>query len=74
MTLKDIKIGQYAIVKKVIAKGSIKRRLLDIGLTPGTKVECVLENPGKNLIAYMIRGALIAIRDEDVKNILIEAM
>lgn len=74
MTLKDINIGEYAIIKKVIATGSIKRRLLDIGLTPGTKVECVLQNPGKNLIAYMIRGALIAIREEDVQNILIEAM
>lgn len=74
MTLKDIKLGNKAIVKKVIAEGSIKRRLLDIGLTPGTKVECVLENPGKNLIAYMIRGALIAIRDEDIQNVLVEAI
>lgn len=74
MTLKDIKIGDSAIIKKVIANGNIKRRLLDIGLTPGTKIECVLENPGKNLIAYMIRGSLIAIRDEDIENILIEAM
>ena len=74
MTLKDIKVGNTAIVKKVIAVGSINRRLLDIGLTPGTKVESVLENPGKNLIAYMIRGALIAIRDEDAQNILVEAI
>ncbi|MBQ7136663.1 MAG: ferrous iron transport protein A [Bacilli bacterium] len=71
MNLCDVPLGKKAIVEKVISSGSIKRRLLDIGLTPGTVVESVFSNPGGNLTAYMIRGALIAIRDNDSKNILI---
>lgn len=72
ISLYDVPIGQKAIIKKVLTDGSIKRRLLDIGLTPGTVVESTLSNPGGNLVAYMIRGALIAIRDDDAKKIFIE--
>lgn len=72
MSLYDAPIGSRVVIKKVLTTGSIKRRLLDIGLTPGTVVESVYCNPGGNLIAYMIRGALIAIRDNDAKTILIE--
>ena len=36
------------------------------------KIERILENYGKDLVAYMIRGALIAIRNEDAKNIIVE--
>lgn len=72
VSLYDVPIGSKAIIKKVLSDGSIKRRLLDIGLTPGTVVKSEFKNPGGNLVAYMIRGALIAIRDDDAKNILIE--
>lgn len=71
MNLCDIPLGKKSIVVKVISTGSIKRRLLDIGLTPGTIVESVFSNPGGNLTAYMIRGALIAVRDSDSRNILV---
>lgn len=74
VSLYDVPLGKKVVVKKVLSDGSIKRRLLDIGLTPGTVVESTLSNPGGNLIAYMIRGALIAIRDDDAKKILIEGI
>lgn len=74
VSLYDAPIGSRVVIKKVLSCGSIKRRLLDIGLTPGTVVESSFCNPGGNLTAYMIRGALIAIRDDDAKNILIEGI
>lgn len=74
ISLDDIKIGDKAIVKKVLNDNSIKRRLLDIGLTKGTVVEKVLENFHGNLFAYMIRGALIAIRNDDAKKIIVEVV
>ena len=42
------------------------------GIIEGTKVECILISPGKNPKAYMIKGAVIAIRNEDAKFIKIE--
>lgn len=72
LELNKIKVGQKAIIKQVKANESIKRRLLDIGLTPGTEIECSLSSPSGNPRAYFIRGTLIAIRNEDTRNILVE--
>ena len=38
-------------------------------MIPGTKVECVLIGPASNPKAYMIRGAVVAIRNEDAIDI-----
>lgn len=69
MYLCDMKIGNKAIVKKIVANDNIKRRLLDIGLIEGTNVECVLKSPFNDPTAYLIRGAIIAIRKEDCNKI-----
>ena len=57
LCLNDIKPGKRARVKELISTGSIRRRLLDIGLDP---------------CAYLIRGAVIAIRSEDCRGILVQ--
>lgn len=72
MKLCELNLGDSAHVVSISNKSSISRRLLDIGLIPGTKVECVLISPAKNPKAYMIRGAVIAIRNEDAFDIDIE--
>lgn len=71
-TLDCLKVGKTAEVVKLNTKDSIGRRFLDIGIVPGSKIECVMESPGGNPIAYLIKGALIAIRKEDTKQILIK--
>lgn len=73
-TLNELKKGEKAIVKDIELEGSIKRRLLDIGLIKDSMVECVLESPLKDPKAYWIRGALIAIRTSDAKKIFIEGV
>lgn len=67
MTLNELIVGEKAEVIKVDDVSSMKQRFIDIGIICGTKVECVLISPGKNPKAYMIKGAVIAIRDEDAK-------
>lgn len=74
MKLLDIPTKNKFIVEKLLNRSSIRRRLLDIGLTPGTTVEKVMVNPGGNLIAYMIRGALIAIRNDDAEQVLVREL
>jgi len=73
-TLNELKKGEKAIVKDLQIEGSMKRRLLDIGLIKNSIVECVLESPLKDPKAYWIRGALIAIRAKDAEKILIEGV
>lgn len=71
-TLKEILPGDFAAVKEIITNGDMRRRLLDIGLTPGTRVECIGKSPGGDPKAFLIRGAVIAIRAEDAAGIIVE--
>ena len=70
-SLNSINPGEYAKVGQILSRGSMRRRLLDIGLTPGTMVECVGKSPSGDPKAFLIRGAVIAIRSEDCAEILI---
>ena len=68
--LNDIEPGQTAKVRELLSTGSIRRRLLDIGLIENTEVECLGRSPAGDPSAFLIRGAVIAIRREDCRNIL----
>lgn len=70
--LTNLKQGQTAVVKELTSSGSIRRRLQDIGLIEGTKVECIQKSPLGDPIAFLIRGAVIALRLEDSSCILVE--
>ncbi len=65
----DLRPGERAVVYKLSAEGGIRRRLLDIGLTPCTAVRCVGRSPCGDPSAYLIRGAVVAIRAEDGRSV-----
>lgn len=68
----NLPLNEWAVVKRIDTVGSMRRRFLDIGLISGTRVSCVGESPLGNLRSYLIKGAVIAIRDGDAKGIVIE--
>ncbi|MBQ8172078.1 MAG: ferrous iron transport protein A [Oscillospiraceae bacterium] len=70
-TLSDIDIGGRAVVERLRIHGSMRRRMLDLGLVPGTAVECVGKSPSGDPKAFLIRGAVIAIRSEDSREIIV---
>ena len=70
-TLSDMSPGQRASVVALNSTGSMRRRLLDIGLIDGTEVECIGRSPGGDPAAFLIRGAVIAIRDADCRDIIV---
>ena len=70
-SLANLQVGERARVASLRSRGSMRRRLQDIGLIEGTEVECVQKSPAGDPVAYRIRGALIALRSEDSSNILV---
>lgn len=68
----DMLPGQTGYVFSLSEESSIYSRLRDLGLIKGTKIECVLKSPLGDPTAYLIRGALIALRRDDAKYVLIE--
>lgn len=71
--LSDLNPGEVANVIELHTTGSMRRRLLDIGLIENTEVECLGRSPGGDPKAFLIRGAVIAIRSEDCSDIVIGA-
>ncbi|KAF1083831.1 ferrous iron transport protein A [Sporotomaculum syntrophicum] len=70
-TLNCLSNGSFALVKEVVAEGLTRRRLLDLGLVPGTKVEVIRRSPAGDPIAFNIRGAVIALRRDVAGQVLV---
>ena len=67
--LNKMKIDEEGMVTKNLIEN---RRLQDLGVVRGTKIKGILRSPLGNPTAYKIRGAIVAIRDEDAQNVLVE--
>lgn len=70
--LSSLDEGGRGRVKKLLSEGAMRRRLQDIGLIEGTPVLCMMKSPSGDPVAYLIRGAVIAIRTEDSSRVVIE--
>ena len=70
-TLNKILTGEFAVVEAVDTALSLKQRLYDIGLVPGTKVKVVHQSPSGNPRAYLVRGSVIALRNCDAEKIFV---
>lgn len=71
MKLCDLTPGETAYVAQLLLTGEMQRRLLDLGLIGGTPVTCLGRSPGGDPACYLIRGAMIALRDIDTRRILV---
>lgn len=69
--LSHLQEGESARIASLTNTGSIKRRLQDLGLVENTRVECIQKSPGGDPVAYGIRGAVIALRTEDARAVLV---
>ena len=65
VTLDKLEAGQKATVLSLNTVGDMRRRFIDLGLIAGTNVVCVGKSPLGDPSAFLIRGAVIAIRSED---------
>jgi len=74
VTLASLPPGAQGIVRSVEAGGMPRRRLLDLGLVPGTVVEAIGKSPAGDPVAYRIRGAVIALRREEGRMVFIQRL
>ncbi len=69
MTLKEVKIGSEATVKRINGEGAVKRRIMDMGITKGTKVYVRKVAPLGDPIEVTVRGYELSIRKSDAEMI-----
>ncbi|MBR1780559.1 MAG: ferrous iron transport protein A [Oscillospiraceae bacterium] len=71
-TLDQLPIGAAGRVTRVGGAAHIRRRLLELGLVEHTRVTALGTSPGGGIRAYLIRGAVIALRDGDAAGVAVE--
>lgn len=69
MTLEDAVPGKPVKVTELCVQGSMRRRLLDLGILKDTIIEPVFDSPSGHMRAYFVKGTMIALRDSESKNI-----
>ena len=73
-SLSALRVGQSAYVAEIQADEAMRRRLLDLGLIRGTRVTCTAKSPAGDPAAYLIRGAVIALRGRDAPGVRLEGL
>ena len=71
-TLKDVSIGRTATVLAVEGAGALRRRLLDMGITPRTQISVRKVAPLGDPIELTLRGYSLTLRKEDAARIVVE--
>ena len=71
-TLKEVKVGEDAVVKRLHGEGATKRRIMDMGITKGTVVHVRKVAPLGDPIELTVRGYELSIRKADAEMIEVE--
>jgi ferrous iron transport protein A len=71
ISLNQLPIGKKANVTTLISDGTTRRRMLDLGIIDGTEIEPLYKSPSGNPVAYLIRGAVIALRSDVSEKIMV---
>jgi len=70
--LNELKKGQQAIIVQVGGKGAVKRRMMDMGLVPGSTISVVRVAPLGDPTEYLIKGYSLSLRRSEAREILVE--
>lgn len=69
--LDQLPIGKKARVSLLASDTATGRRILDLGVVKGTEIEPLYKSPSGNPVAYLIRGAVIALRSDISSKIMV---
>jgi ferrous iron transport protein A len=69
MTLRDVPVGASCTVKRLIGSGALKRRIMDMGITKGTRVKVRKVAPLGDPLELSIRGYELSIRKYEAESI-----
>ena len=68
-TLKDVKVGETAVVVRLHGEGAVKRRIMDMGLTRGTEDHVRKVAPLGDPMELTVRGYELSVRKADAEMI-----
>lgn len=69
MTLRDLKPGEEGKVTRIGDKGPMRRRIMDMGVTPGVVIKVIKVAPLGDPIEVNLRGYELSLRKEEAAQI-----
>ena len=66
-TLKDVRVGETAVILRLHGEGALKRRIMDMGLTKGTEVYVRKVAPLGDPLELTVRGYELSLRKSDAE-------
>ncbi len=70
--LNEFEIGETGLIKKVEGEGRLRRRLFDMGVTPGATVSMKKKAPLGDPIEITIRGYELSLRKDEASLVVME--
>jgi DtxR family Mn-dependent transcriptional regulator len=70
--LSELKKGQHGIIVQVGGEGAVKRRMMDMGVVPGSEISVVRVAPFGDPIEFNIKGYSLSLRRSEAKKIMVE--
>ncbi|HJH42439.1 ferrous iron transport protein A [Gordonibacter sp. An232A] len=71
-TLRDVRIGDTATVRRLKGEGALKRHIMDMGITKGTDVYVRKVAPLGDPIEVTVRGYELSLRKSEAESILVQ--
>lgn len=71
-TLKDVAVGEKAVVKRLTGEGALKRRIMDMGVTKGVEIFVRKVAPLGDPMEVTVRGYELSLRKAEAESILVE--
>ena len=68
-TLRDVKVGETCTVARLTGTGAVKRRIMDMGLTKGTRVYVRKVAPLGDPLELTVRGYELSIRRDEAASV-----
>jgi Fe2+ transport system protein FeoA len=74
MTLADVPLNTPVTLRHVGGPRAFRRRLMELGLLPGTRLEVINVAPLGDPLELRVRGARLSIRREEAATLAVEAV
>ncbi len=70
-TLRSVKVGQTAVVRRLTGEGAVRRRIMDMGITKGAEIHVRKVAPLGDPIEVTVRGFELSLRKDEAENVLV---
>ena len=69
ISMRQLRVGQKAVIATIAADGELGRRIRDMGLIPGAEVEVVGRAPLRDPVALRLQGFTLTLRNNEADRI-----